>query len=52
MPGGHLFHGVQAEVAAVGENRGEEGAYLIRFGALPAWAKEVGAETEVVLDLD
>ena len=49
--GGDLLHGVEAEVAAVGENRGQQRADLAGVDPL-ARLLEVDAEPEVVLDLD
>ena len=46
-----LLHGVEAEVAAVGEDRGEQRAHLPGVDLL-AWLLEVDAEPEIVLDLD
>ena len=46
-----LLHGVQAEIAAVGEDRGEQRAHFAGVDPL-AWPLEVEAEPEVVLDLD
>ena len=50
--GGDLLHGVEAEVAAVGEDRGQQGADLPGVDSLLARLLEVDAEPEVVLDLD
>ena len=50
--GGDLLHGVEAEVAAVGEDRGEQRAHLPGVDPLLAGLLEVDAEPEVVLDLD
>jgi len=50
--GRDLLHGVEAEVAAVGEDRGEQGADLAGVDLLLAGLLEVDAEPEVVLDLD
>ena len=50
--GGDLLHGVEAEVAAVGEDRGEQGADIPGVDPLLAGLLEVDAEPEVVLDLD
>ena len=47
-----FLHGVQAEVTAVGENGGQEYAHLVGLDSLLPGAMEVGAEPEVVLDLD
>ena len=49
---GDLLHGVQAEVAAVGEDRSEQRAYLVGLGLLLCRAQEVRAEPQVVLYLD
>ena len=49
--GGDLLHGVEAEVAAVGEDRGQQRADLAGVDPL-ARLLEVDAEPEVVLDLD
>ena len=49
--GGDLLHGVEAEVAAVGEDRGQQRADLTGVDPL-ARLLEVDAEPEVVLDLD
>ena len=50
--GGDLLHGVEAEVAAVGEDRGQQRADLAGVDLLLARLLEVDAEPEVVLDLD
>ena len=50
--GRDLLHGVEAEVAAVGEDRGEQRAHLPGVDPLLAGLLEVDAELEVVLDLD
>ena len=50
--GRDLLHGVEAEVAAVGEDRGEQGADIPGVDPLLARLLEVDAEPEVVLDLD
>ena len=50
--GRDLLHGVETEVAAVGEDRGEQGADLAGVDLLLAGLLEVAAEPEVVLDLD
>ena len=50
--GRDLLHGVEAEVAAVGEDRGEQRAHLPGVDQLLPWLLEVDAEPEVVLDLD
>ena len=47
--GGDLLHGVEAEVAAVGEDRGEQGADIPGVDPLLAGLLEVDAEPEVVL---
>ena len=49
--GRDLLHGVQAEIAAVGEDRGEQRAHFPGVDPL-AWPLEVDAEPEVVLDID
>ena len=49
--GGDLLHGVEAEVAAVGEDRGQQHADLAGVDPLGRLL-EVDAEPEVVLDLD
>lgn len=49
--GSDLLHGVEAEVAAVGEDRGQQRADLAEVDPL-ARLLEVDAEPEVVLDLD
>ena len=49
--GGDLLHGVEAEVAAVGEDRDQQRADLAGVDPL-ARLLEVDAEPEVVLDLD
>ena len=50
--GGDFLHGVEAEVAAVGEDRGEQRADIPGVDPLLAGLLEVDAEPEVVLDLD
>ena len=50
--GGDFLHGVKAEVAAVGEDRGEQRADIPGVDPLLAGLLEVDAEPEVVLDLD
>ena len=50
--GGDLLHGVEAEVAAVGEDRGQQRADLPGVDLLLPRLLEVDAEPEVVLDLD
>ena len=50
--GSDLLHGVEAEVAAVGEDRGEQRAHLPGVDQLLPWLLEVDAEPEVILDLD
>ena len=50
--GGDLLHGVEAEVAAVGDDRGEQGADIPGVDPLLAGLLEADAEPEVVLDLD
>ena len=50
--GRDLLHGVEAEVAAVGEDRGEQRAHLPGVDPLLARLLEMNAEPEVVLDLD
>ena len=47
-----LLHGVQAEITAVGKDRGEQRAHLSGVDSLLAWLLEVDAEPDVVLDLD
>ena len=50
--GSDLLHGVQAEVAAVGEDRGEQNADLVGLGLLLSRMQEVRTEPQVVLDFD
>ena len=50
--GRDLLHGVEAEVAAVGEDRSQQRADLAGVDPLLARLLEVDAESEVVLDLD
>ena len=50
--GGDLLHGVQAEITAVGKDRGEQRAHFPGVDPRLAWPLEVDAEPEVVLDLD
>ena len=50
--GRDLLHGVEAEIAAVGEDRGEQGADLAGVDLLLAGLLEVDVESEIVLDLD
>ena len=50
--GGELSHGVQAQVAAVGKDGGEQRAHFAGVGLLLALPEKVGAEPQVVLHLD
>ena len=50
--GRDLLHGVEAEVAAVSEDRSQQRADLAGVDPLLARLLEVDAESEVVLDLD
>ena len=50
--GGDLLHGVQAEIAAVGKDRGAQRAHVPGVDPRLAWPLEVDAAPEVVLDLD
>ena len=50
--GGDLLHGVQAEIAAVGKDRGAQRAHVPGVAPRLAWPLAVDAAPEVVLDLD
>ena len=50
--GGDLLHGVQAEIAAVGKDRGAQRAHVPGVDPRLAWPLPVDAAPEVVLDLD